>query len=133
RVHHQDRAVEQLARRPQREDRALAETRVGEAAHADAVRPGADGRAHRVLAEADHDGGLAHARGGEALEEAHEEALPPDLDQALRPPVREAEEALADGGGEEDRGHALRISASAARSRYKYARAGCTQYATRKI
>src|SRR5207249_10849642 len=95
--------------------------------------PGADGGAHRVGAKARAHAGAAHTRGRAPLDQAHEEALPADLDEALRAAARGGEEPLPDAGGKDDRGHRPRTSSSAPRKRSKSAVRRCPMLATRKM
>src|SRR5207245_2284061 len=102
-----------VARRPEREDGALAVARVDDAPHPDAADRRADGGLHRVGAEAgDHDR-VAHPGLAEIVDQAHEEALAADLDQALRAAAGGGEEPLADARGEDDRRHRARTSSRA--------------------
>jgi hypothetical protein len=103
RVHDQHRPVERVPRRPQREDRTLAEARVGHTAHVDAEHPRRQRGAHEIVPEAGDHHRLAHAGGREAIQQPEQQAAPGDLDQTLRRAARRAEETLANAGGEDDR------------------------------
>src|SRR5262249_10141362 len=128
-----DRSIEHLACGPEREDGTFAVAGIGEPADADLPRPIPDRGAKRLLAEAGDDDGVVDARAPETLEQPHDEALPPDLDETLRTPARHGEQALADAGGQEDGGHDPSTAPSASRKRSKSTGARCPMFATRKI
>ena len=66
---------------------------------------GAEGGPDHLLAVADHEDGLVHARGLEAVEEPRQEAPPAQLDQALRPLLGERSQTLAEARGQDEAGH----------------------------
>src|SRR5581483_6349545 len=132
-VHDERGAVEELARGPEREDRAFVEARVEEPAKAQARRAGADRGADGIGTEAGDDRRLAHTDRGEALEQADEERLAADRHETLRPAAGRREKAFADARGEQDRRHRPSTVARASRKRSKSARASAPMFATRKI
>ena len=71
-----------------------------------------------LLAVADDEHRLVHARGLEAVEEARQEAPAPELDQALRPLVGEGGQALAQARGQDEARHGFLPFAAAPSSNW---------------
>ena len=132
-IHDQHGTIERVARRPQGEDRAFPEPRVGEATNGDAVDRTGERGAHLLGSEARDHHRLAHPGIREALQQPAQQALAADLDQALGSAARGVQQALADPGGEDDGRHPAppSTSPSATRNPSRSARRSAPMFATR--
>ena len=132
-VHHEDRPGERSARRPEGENRSFAVARVGEDTDTEARGRRIEGGAHRFRPEAHDDRHIIHPGRRERVEQAAEQALSADLDEAFWPSAGPAVQAFANASGEQDRRHAPSTAASASRKLTKSASVKCPMFATRKM